>query len=407
MSEATTGDATGVTGPLAGVKVLDLSRWFAGPLATSWLGDMGAEVIKIEQPGEGDPTRGVDHVFPGGISSYFLGLNRSKRSVTLNLSDPKGIEVIKRLVRESDVLVENFRPGVMDRLGLGYEELQKENERLIYCSISSFGSGGPLAFKPGMDIIVQAMGGVMGLTGPVDGPPIRVGAPVADYVGALQATTSVALALVERARSGLGQKVEAVLMEGQMGMLSNYLPGFFVTGEPSGPVGDYHPQIAPYQPYDTADGRVIIACLTEGFWRSLCGALDLGDLTTDPKFARNADRVKNRDELNAILSPLFRNWTSEDLMAALDTADVPCAPIMTISDLAEHPQVALNGSIVDLEHPRAGAYKIAVTPFRLNRTPGGVSATAPELGADTADVLTELGFSAEEIADVVSTADKT
>jgi len=384
--------------PLSGLVVIDLTQWFAGPVATSWLGDMGADVIKIERPGVGDPTRHVDNVLGNEASSYFAGINRSKRSVELDLSSVDGMNALRRLIAKADVLVENFRPGVMSRLGLEYDELSADNGRLIYCSISSFGDFGPLAQKPGMDIVIQAMGGVMGLTGPSGGSPIRVGAPVADYVGALQATVAITVALAERARSGKGQRVDVSLMEGQIAMLSNYIAGFFVTGEPNGPVGNFHPQLVPYQPYETKDGSVIVACLTEQFWQKMCGALDLEGLMSDQRFVTNIDRVAHREELNGVLEPLFAQMTSSDLTSKLEQADVPCAPIQTMAELIVHPQVVESQAILEIEHPRYGSYHAIAAPFRFERTPARVTNYAPDLGEDTLTVLTEFGFSPEEIS---------
>jgi crotonobetainyl-CoA:carnitine CoA-transferase CaiB-like acyl-CoA transferase len=384
--------------PLAGLVVIDLTQWFAGPVATTWLGDMGANVIKVERPGVGDPTRHVDHVLGGVASSYFAGINRSKRSIELDLSSAEGIDALRRLIAKADVLVENFRPGVMSRLGLDYGELSAVNERLIYCAVSSFGEFGPLAQRPGMDIVIQAMGGVMGLTGPSGGSPIRVGAPVADYVGALQTTVAISVALAERARSGKGQRVDVSLMEGQIAMLSNYIAGYYVTGEPSGPVGNFHPQLVPYQPYETKDGSVIVACLTEQFWQKMCGALDLEELLVDPRFVTNIDRVAHREELNGLLEPLFAKMTSSDLTSKLEKADVPCAPIQTIADLIVHPQVVESKTILEMEHPRYGSYHAIAAPFRFERTPARATNYAPDLGEDTTAVLSEFGFSPDEIA---------
>lgn len=384
--------------PLSGLVVVDLTQWFAGPVATSWLGDMGANVIKVERPGVGDPTRHVDHVLGGEASSYFAGINRSKRSIELDLTSAKGIDALRRLIAKADILVENFRPGVMSRLGLEYDELAAVNERLIYCAVSSFGDFGPLAQKPGMDIVVQAMGGVMGLTGPSGGSPIRVGAPVADYVGALQTMVGITVALAERARSGKGQRVDVSLLEGQIAMLSNYIAGFFVTGEPSGPVGNFHPQLVPYQPYETKDGSVIVACLTEQFWEKMCGALDLEGFLVDPRFVTNIDRVAHREELNGLLEPLFAQMTSRELTSKLEQSDVPCAPIQSMAELIANPQVVESQVILDMEHPRYGSYHAIAAPFRFSRTPARATHYAPDLGEDTDAVLTEFGFSPEEIA---------
>ena len=230
---------------------------------------------------------------------------------------------------------------------------------------------------------------------------MRVGAPVADYVGALQAVVGVTAALVERTKSGLGQKVDIRLLDGQIGMLSNYLPGFGVTGEPSGPVGAYHPQLAPYQPFDTKDGTLIVACLTEEFWRSLCTALDLPELIDDPRFRTNSDRVHNRSELERILAPVIRATSTAALSIALESADVPFAPIHSIEDLLQHPQVRENGTIIELEHSLAGKYRAVAAPFSFERTPGGVSTSAPELGFHSREVLIQFGFTNEEVSNLV------
>jgi len=384
-------------GPLSGLIVIDMTQWYAGPLATSWLGDLGANVIKVERGRIGDPTRVVDAVLPSGMSSYFAGLNRSKRSIQLDVSTPDGLKVARSLISQADILVENYRPGVMDRLGLGYESLRTENERLIYCAISSFGPSGPLAEKPGMDLIVQAMGGLMGLTGPVGGPPIRVGAPVADYVGSLQTVVGITVALHERQRSGLGQRVDIALLEGQIAMLSNFMTGYQFTNTPVGPVGDFHPQLAPYQVYSAKDSRVIVACLTEHFWKGLCRALKLEHLIVDPRFSRNIQRCANRSALNEILEPVIVALSAEELISRLEDEDVPCAPILTIGDLLQHPQVKHNQTIIPIQHPRVGTYYGVATPFRLNRSPPRVSLSAPDLGEHTEEVLREFGFDESDI----------
>ena len=378
-----------MTAPLSGVRVLDFTRWLAGPYATTILGDMGADVIKIERPGEGDGTRNVDDVFVKGLSSYHLGLNRSKRSIAIDVADPDGRDLVKKMAETADVVIENFRPDVMSRLGLSYEVMQAINPRLIYCSISSFGPTGPLQRKAGMDLIIQAMGGVMGLTGEPGGLPYRVGAPIADFVGAYQAVVGVSLALLARAQTGQGQKVDVALIDGQMSLLANYVPGFFVNGIPSGPVGVGHPQLAPYQLFTTADGHLIIACLTEEFWRRLCRVLQLEQLVDDPRFRRNADRVQNRSELIPLIEAVVSRYTSAKLAELLDQADVPCAPVQSLAELFDDPQVKENEMILDLVHPRAGAYKAIGMPVKLRGTPAQVHRSAAELGEHTREILRE------------------
>jgi crotonobetainyl-CoA:carnitine CoA-transferase CaiB-like acyl-CoA transferase len=381
--------------PLADIRVIDLTRWLAGPFATTMFGDMGADVIKVEKPGQGDGTRDVDHLFVDRLSSYHLGLNRNKRSLAVDITKRAGQDVVRRLVLGADVLIENFRPDVMPAMGLGYEELSATNPRLVYCSISSFGAEGPLRKKAGMDLVVQAMGGVMGLTGESGGMPFRVGAPIADFVGAYQAVVGVTLALLAREKSGLGQKVDVALLDGQISMLANYIPGFFVTGEPSGPVGVGHPQLVPYQPFAASDGRIIIACLTQEFWRRLCQTLQLDHLIEDVRFRRNADRVANRGDLIPIIEAAVAGFTTAELTTLLDEADVPNAPIWSLAELLAHPQVAANEMVLDMEHPRAGKYRAVGMPVKLRGTPGVVRRSAPELGQDTKDILTEAGIDDE------------
>lgn len=387
-----------VTGPLTGIRVVDFTRWLAGPFATSVLGDMGADVIKIERAGVGDETRYVDRVFGEGNSAYFIGNNRSKRSLTLNLADERGKEIARRLIAKADVLVENFRVGVMDRLGLGYEAMRELNPRLIYCSITSFGPHGPYVNKPGMDLIVQAMGGVMGLTGEPGGRPLRVGSPIADFVGAYQALVGILLALFHRERTGEGQRVDVALLDGQISLLANYIPGFFVTGKPDGPVGVGHPQLVPYQTFETADGSIVIACLNEQFWQKLCLALEMPELLTDPRFARNADRVEHREALVPLLEERLRQRTAQEWLTTLEAADVPCAKVNTLADLARDPQVQENEMLLKVPHKTGGEVTVVGVPVKLCRTPGRVRGAAPLLGEHTDQILAELGYSSDMIA---------
>jgi crotonobetainyl-CoA:carnitine CoA-transferase CaiB-like acyl-CoA transferase len=384
-----------MTAPLEGIRILDFTRYLAGPFATTMLGDMGADVIKIEKPGEGDGTRQTDRVFEDGLSSYYLGLNRSKRSVAIDIAVRSGQDLVRRLSETADVVIENFRPSVMGKFGLSYEDLRTMNPALIYCSISSFGTTGPLRDKAGMDLIVQAMGGVMGLTGDPDGPPYRAGAPIADFVGAYQAVMGVTLALFARQRTGLGQKVDVALLDGQVSMLANYVPGFFVTGKPDRPVGVGHPQLVPYQLFPTLDGHLIVACLTEEFWRRLCRTLNLDNLIEDSRFRTNADRVEHRAELIPMIEKVTATYASSDLARALDAADVPSAPVHSMHDILNHPQLVENQMVIDLEQKRVGRYKAVGLPVKLRGTPGRVSRQAPELGEHTKEVLLEAGIEPE------------
>ena len=383
--------------PLAGIRVLDLTHIGAGPLATSMLGDMGADVVKVEAPGRGDATRHYDEVFPGADSSYFLGINRSKRSIAVDLKAEAGLEIVRKLARESDVVVENYRPKALRRLGLDYPGVLKLNEKIIYCTITAFGAHGPYADRPGMDILVQGLGGVMGLTGEKGRPPVKIGPPLADFIGSYLAAYGIALALLARNRDGAGQLVEISLLDGQISSLANYLTGFHANGKPAGPSGGGHPQIVPYQVFGASDGYLIVACLTEGFWRNLCNAIDRGDLENDPRFATNSLRTRNRDVLVPVLAEIFEGKSKAEWMGILSAADVPCGPVNTLSETFSDPQVRHNEMIIELQHPKAGPIKVPGINVKLSRTPGHISRPPPLLGQHTDEVLTRLGYSVSAI----------
>ncbi len=386
--------------PLDGVRVLDFSHMAAGPYCTSLLGDMGADVIKVERPDRGDALRYTDKSYPGNDGSYFLGINRNKRSLTLDLSQPEGRDVVLDLVCSASVVVENFRPGTMARLGLSFETLHEINPRLVYCSISAFGPTGPLAEKPGMDLVVQALSGVMGHTGEPGRPPVRLAPSLADFTGALYASYGILSALRVAEREGVGQKVEISLLEGQISLLSNYLPHFFATGEPSGPVGGAHPQLVPYQVFEASDGYLVVACLTNQFWRGLAGAIGQPELADDHRFRSNPDRLRNRAVLIPILERHFMTRAVADWTAALDAADVPNAKINLLKDVVVNPQTVHMGSIQRIEHPVAGSVQVAANPSRLSATPWRFARPAPQLSEHTDEVLEELGYTAERIANL-------
>ncbi len=383
---------------LQGITILDLTHIGAGPLATSMLGDMGAEVIKVEPLHGGDPTRGYDEVFPGADSSYFLGINRSKKSVALNLKTEGGMRVLQALLARSQVVIENYRPGALRRLGLDYDSVARQRPDIVYCSISAFGPDGPYADRPGMDILVQGMGGLMGITGEPGRPPVKIGSPIADFMGSYLAAYGISLALLAKERFGIGQLVTISLLDGQIAALANYITGFHVTGKPAGPSGGGHPQIVPYQVFTAADGYLIVACLTEGFWRNLCKALQRDEWLTDARFVTNSQRTAHRELLVPLVAELIERKTRAEWVAILGAADVPCGPVNRLADVFADPQVQHNQMALPIDHPKAGRITVPGIPVKMSATPGRISSPPPLLGQHTLELLQQLGWSAEQIA---------
>lgn len=386
-----------MTPALAGLRVIDLTHFVAGPWATTMLADFGADVIKIERPEGGDGSRSLDDRFGPSLSSYFVGMNRGKRSVVLDLADPEARSVLSRMVQEADVLIANFRPGVLERLGLGHEALAARNPRLIHVSITAFGETGPLADKPAMDIIVQAMGGVMGLTGEPGLMPVKVGAPIADFVGAYLALSAILLALHVRTTQGVGQKVNINMIDGQVSMLANFMAGHALTGQPEGPQGGGHPQIVPYQVFATADDPIVVGCLTQGFWRSLCKVIGRPELIEDPRFATNVERVRHRELLVPLIAEVFRTGRGHDWIEALEDEGVPCAVVARVSEVVASEQVRGNGMVLEIAHPIAGPVRVVGNPIKLAATPAVLGDPAPTLGQHTREVLAELGYDPQTI----------
>ena len=398
--------------PLSGVKVVDLTRHMAGPYATVMMADHGADVVKIESVPGGDPTRGMGLHFDEGESALFLMWNRGKRSLAIDMRDPRGLDVVKRLIAESDVLVENYRPGVAEEIGLGYEQLSELNPRLIYCSVSAFGAEGPYSGSPGTDPVIQAMSGVMSVTGEADGGPVLVGVPVADFTGAMTGFQGILLALWARERTGRGQKVDVSMLHALMQSLTTRLAGYWATMQDPGRFGSAHSVVVPYQAFESADGYFVAGVWADNAWPPFCRAIDREDLIEHPSYATNVARVENREELLGLLADLFRTRTTEEWEGRFREAKGLFGPVLTFSELLAHPQVEASGMLGELEHPKLGALPQLRSPIELSDSGGGLAETAPPLlGADTRDVLAEAGCSPQEIAalidDGVAIADQT
>jgi crotonobetainyl-CoA:carnitine CoA-transferase CaiB-like acyl-CoA transferase len=386
---------------LEGIRVLDLSRALAGPYCTMMLGDMGAEIIKLEIPGTGDEARHYGPPFQEGESSYFLSVNRNKLSITLNLKDPRGKEIFRELAKKSDVLVENFRPGTMEELGLGYDSLKGLNPKLIYCAITGFGPKGPDSQRPGYDLIAQGMGGIMSVTGPIGGPPYRVGIAQADITAGMFAAYGIMVALFHRERSGQGQKVETSLFQSQIAQLTFQAGRFFATGESPRPQGNQHPLIAPYESFKTKDGHINIAVGNNALWSTFCKVMGLESYEKDPRFDTNPKRVQNRPALVDIIEERTVQFTTEELRKILDGAGIPNGPVWTVGEALTAPQTIALGMVQELEHPRAGRIKVTGIPVNLSSTPGSLRQPPPLLGQHTEEVLSKLlGMDPREIQEL-------
>ncbi len=392
--------------PLTGVRVLDISRALAGPYCTMMLGDFGADVIKVERPSSGDESRGWGPPFVGqpygpyrGESAYFLAANRNKRSITVNLQSAEGQEIIRRLAAISDVLVENYRTGDLDKLGLGYGNLHRLYPKLIYCSISGYGRSGPYAERPGYDAVIQAEGGMMSLTGPVEGPPSRVGIPIIDIAAGMFAATAILAALRARDQTGEGQLVDVSLFDAHIALLTNAASNYLVGGEPPRRLGNAHPNIAPYEVFTARDGWLMVGAANERQWETLCELIGRPDLQKDRRFATNPQRVANRTALVEELNRAFAQRKVQEWLDDLTRAGLPCAPINTLPQVFAHPQTQARQMVLESEHPTAGTVRLTGFPYKLSATPPAVHCPPPLLGQHTEEVLTTLlNYSPEEVA---------
>jgi formyl-CoA transferase len=385
-------------GPLSGVRVLDLTRVVAGPYCSMFLGDLGAEVVKVEQPGAGDDTRGWGPPFAGGESAYYLCINRNKQSLTLDLKSKRAVELLRDLVKAADVIIENFRPGTMERLGLGEKELRELNPRLIYASLTGFGADGPMSDWPGYDLIVQAWGGLMSITGTPEGEPVKVGVAIIDLVAGLMLGKAVAAALFAREKIGVGQRIDTSLLEAEVASLINVGSNYLVGGKVPTRWGNAHPNIVPYQNFQTADGYLVIGVASEVIWKRFCEAVGQRELINDSRFADNSKRVENRSELIAILSQTFLQRRNDAWFKLLTDAEVPCAPVQTIDQVFQAPQVLQRDMLIEVEHPTAGKVRMAGIPVKFSVTPASVRMPPPLLGEHNDAILrTWLDMSAASI----------
>ena len=382
---------------LDGITVLDLTRVLSGPYCTMMLADMGARVIKVEQPGKGDDTRGWGPPFQNGESAYFLSINRNKESVTLNLKHPEGRRVLDALIERSDVLVENFRPGTLDKMGLGYTSLSKQRPDLVYCSISGFGQTGPRRREPGYDAVMQGEGGLMSITGSNDGPGYRLGVAIADIVSGMFSAYGIAIALLARHRTGRGQFVDVGMLDAVTALLTYQAGIYFATETAPARLGNRHPTIAPYETLEAADGDLVVAVGNDQLWKTFCGVLQLETLADDARFKTNKDRVSSHDELRPLLVERLKTRPAAEWLSKLKEAGVPCGGVRDLDQLFSDPQIIERAMVVTLDHPAAGLIRQLGVPIKLGDTPGAVRTPPPLLGEHTETVLRELGLSMEEV----------
>jgi crotonobetainyl-CoA:carnitine CoA-transferase CaiB-like acyl-CoA transferase len=386
-----------MAGPLEGIRVVELAQIMAGPTCGMLLADMGAEVIKVEKIPGGDDTRSYSEPSIGGESAAFMMLNRNKRGVAVNLKTPGGLEVVKKLLANADVVTENYRLGTLEKLGLGYEVLRELNPRLVYCAVSGYGRTGPYADKGGFDLIAQGFSGLMSITGEPGREPAKAGSPIADINAGILAALGIVAALVSRAETGQGQMVETSLMEAAIQQTYWQSAIFLATGRNPGPTGSSHILTAPYQAFPTRDGWINVGGANQSNWERIATVLGLSSLVQDPRFRTNADRMAHKEELAGIIAERTKVLSSAEWIDAFEDAGVPAGPINRIGDMLADPQVKARDMVVEVEHPTAGRVKALGLPIKFSVTPGRVKRAAPRFGEHTREILESLGYSAADI----------
>lgn len=385
-----------MSGPLTGIKVVDLTRVLAGPFCTMTLADLGAEVLKIEKPGSGDDSRAFGpHL--NGESAYFMSINRGKKSLTLDLKSEQGREIFLKLIDQADIVVENFKPGVMKKLGLSYETLSQRNPKLIYCASSGFGQTGPYSSRPAYDLIIQGMGGLMSITGPGPGQPTKVGSSIADILAGMFSVIGILSALHHRNATGKGQMVDVAMLDCMVAILENAIARFTGSGVDPVPIGNRHPSIAPFTSVKTSDGYINIACGNDQLWNKLCELIERSDLANDSRYSSNQSRCEHMEDLLPELNAAMGEKTSQFWLEKLEAGHVPAGPINSISQVLSDPQVLARKMLVELMHPVVGLTKVPGTPVKLSETPAEVNVPAPVLGQHSSEILSALGYTEKQI----------